>query len=65
MEEEGRDNFLKKVGIITLEDIIGNLLETDDPMLHKSKNKNKLLKEQLILLFSEKKEGKELSSIEI
>jgi len=63
-EEEGKDPVLETIGIITLEDIIGELLKQrkndqgDELMSSQIVKPKQKLKEKLILLFSDKKDGK-------
>jgi len=70
-EERQGDPVPKTIGIITLEDCIGELLKArkkddeEDLGISQTIKPKQKLKEKLILLFSDKKDGKSLDEAEI
>ena len=68
VEEEGKDPVFRKVGIITLEDIVGEILQHDESQDSESeelRGERKRIKEKLVMLLNDKQPGKELSEEEL
>lgn len=66
--EGGRDPYKKVIGIVTLEDIIEDIIQEDiedEYELLDEKNQRKLLKEKLVVLFSDHEAEKVLTEEEI
>lgn len=67
VEEEGKDNYVKTVGIITLEDIMGEFLKHENPseiaptMTQKTGRKHG----NLLLLFNDNFDGEILDKAEV
>lgn len=59
VEEEGKDNYVKTVGIITLEDIMGEFLKHDQPseILPTMTQKTGRKHGNLLLLFNDNFDG--------
>lgn len=68
VQEDGKDPEFRKVGIITLEDIIGEILQHDDNNdsdANEIRGERGRVKEKLVLLFSDQEKGKELGEAAI
>jgi len=65
--EHAMDPYLKKIGVITLEDIIEQILDDkiEDEYENTGKKASRLQKEQLLALFHSRQAGKNLEENEL